>query len=84
MGICRNEDRAKCAVPVRKRTQIQGCCLEKKASTPLYQRVLMVLIVLILVVGLISVVASLRSFEPGPSSGGRVWSEEHQHWHDAP
>jgi hypothetical protein len=59
------------------------CCIEKTSSMSLRQKLLFALIVLILLGGLIMAVASFRSLEPG-SGSNRVWSEEHQHWHDAP
>ncbi len=55
------------------------CCLGKNAIIPLYQKLLLVMIGLILVVSSVIVVISLRNHEP--SSAGLIWSEEHQHWH---
>jgi len=43
----------------------KSCCLDKKTSTPLYQRLLIALIALVMAGGVISVFASLRSIEPG-------------------
>ena len=59
------------------------CCLGKEAAMPLYQKLLIALLALILVGGLLQVVSSLRNHEPGAGGqqGGKVWSEEHQHWH---
>jgi hypothetical protein len=56
------------------------CCLDKKYSMPLHQKLLFILIVLIVGGGLIMAIASFSAHEPG-SGTRRVWSEEHQHWH---
>ncbi len=58
------------------------CCLAKSAAMPQQYKLLIALIVLIFVVGIIMAVSTFVSHDsvtgPGP---GRVWSEEHQHWH---
>jgi hypothetical protein len=62
----------------------KNCCLSKEAETPWQQKLLMVVLVLILIGGVLAIFASIRSVEPGASSSstaGKVWSEEHQHWH---
>jgi hypothetical protein len=79
MKIGRNEP-----CPCGSDRKYKNCCLVKNGSTPLYQRLLVALIVLIMAGGVISLLVSMRSIQPGSSSGGRVWSEEHQHWHNAP
>jgi len=47
------------------------------------QKLLIVLFVLVMLIGLISVFGAFRPHESsgsGPGQG-KVWSEEHQHWH---
>jgi len=56
------------------------CCLDKQSSSTVFQKLLALLVALIIVGGLIGVVMAFRSHEPS-SGPGRVWSEEHQHWH---
>jgi len=46
----------------------------------MYQLVLGALFVLIIVVGLVFAFGAFRSHESSPGVG-KVWSEEHQHWH---
>jgi len=58
----------------------KNCCLGKKSATPISQILLGILFALIIVGGLIALFSAFRSYEPS-SSEGRVWSEEHQHWH---
>jgi hypothetical protein len=57
------------------------CCLGKNAVMPLYQKLLLAMIGLIVVVSSVIVVTSLRNHEP--SSARPIWSEEHRHWHRA-
>jgi hypothetical protein len=64
------------------------CCLDKKRSPSIYQKLLLAVVILILAGGLIRAFVSFRGLEPGPGPGqspgqgqGKVWSEEHQHWH---
>ncbi len=60
----------------------KNCCLRKEAVTPLGQKLLGALIVLMLAGGAIAAVVSLVKEEGvGPR---QVWSEEHQHWHTVP
>ncbi len=58
----------------------KNCCLDKKTSMTVFQKLLAVLFVLIIGGGLIAVVSAFRSQEPS-SGPAKVWSEEHQHWH---
>lgn len=58
----------------------KNCCLDKKSATPVSQILLATLFGLIIVGGLIGLFSAFRSYEPS-SGQGRVWSEEHQHWH---
>ncbi len=46
-------------------------------------RVVASLVTIILVGGLIVFLTSVDEYDPGATSAtaGRVWSEEHQHWH---
>ena len=81
MKIGRNEP-----CPCGSGRKYKHCCLDKKRSTPLYQKLVIALIVVILLGGLIQALAFFRSSDPGASRGpgpgqGKVWSEEHQHWH---
>ena len=51
---------------------------------PLIYKLLIALAVLIFLAGIIVAVGTFVSNEPVTGSGpgpGRVWSEEHQHWH---
>lgn len=59
------------------------CCLQKEVETPVRQKLLRALIVVILCGG---AVAALMSFLQRETGNGprRVWSEEHQHWHTLP
>jgi hypothetical protein len=58
----------------------KNCCLGKKSATSVSQILLGILFALIVVGGLIALFSAFRSYEPS-SGEGRVWSEEHQHWH---
>ena len=44
------------------------------------QKLFLALVVLLFAGGLLAAVVSFKNHEPS----GRVWSEEHQHWHPAP
>ncbi len=59
------------------------CCINKQGKRPVYSTLLLVFGGVILLVSFVLVVQSIRNFEP---SGGskQVWSEEHQHYHQAP
>ena len=60
------------------------CCRNKSASMPLSQKLLIALLGFILVGGLMIGIATMKSNDGhmGPDAGkGRVWSDEHQHWH---
>lgn len=63
----------------------KNCCLNKEAETPLRQKVLLALILLIVAGGVLAAIVSFIRTEPGSGAAGRrVWSEEHQHWHTEP
>lgn len=78
MKIGRNEP-----CPCGSGRKYKHCCLDKQQATPLYQKLFIGLLVLIMAGALIQVFASFRDFESGTvrQQGGKVWSEEHQHWH---
>lgn len=60
------------------------CCALKKDDTPLGMRIGVGLLAVVLLGGLVVFLTSIDDYEPGASStpgAGRVWSEEHQHWH---
>jgi len=60
------------------------CCLRKGGGLSMQMKLLMVLMGLIIGVTLIAVVVQVIGTARNPdasSSGRRVWSEEHQHWH---
>ena len=64
--------------------KFKNCCRNKSVSMPLSQKLLIALLGLILVGGLAIGIATIKSNKghTGLDSGkGRVWSEEHQHWH---
>jgi hypothetical protein len=45
------------------------------------QKLLIALFALVMLVGLIAVFGAFRSHEAAGPGQGKVWSEEHQHWH---
>lgn len=60
------------------------CCLKKGGGMSLQMKLLMAFMGLILAATLIAVLLQVigTARDPGLSSSGkRVWSEEHQHWH---
>jgi hypothetical protein len=79
MKIGRNEP-----CPCGSGKKYKNCCLAKKSSTPLAQKLLVTVFILLIIFGLIAFITAIRSYEPSSSTGqgqGQVWSEEHQHWH---
>ena len=58
------------------------CCLSRNSSWSRNQKLIFSSIVLLLIGVAILIVLTIRDFQPGQS--GRVWSEEHQHWHTVP
>ena len=77
MKIGRNEP-----CPCGSGKKYKNCCLAKKSSTPLAQKLLVTVFILLIIFGLIAFITAIRSYEPSSSAGpGQVWSEEHQHWH---
>ena len=62
----------------------KNCCHNKSAAMPLSQKLLIALLGFILVGGLMIGIATMKSNDGhmGLDAGkGRVWSDEHQHWH---
>lgn len=58
------------------------CCALKKGKTPLGLRIVATVVTVILLGGLIVFLTSVDDYDPGAvSTGGRVWSEAHGHWH---
>ena len=77
MKIGRNEP-----CPCGSGKKYKNCCLAKKSSTPLAQKLQVTVFILLIIFGLIAFITAIRSYEPSSSAGGgQVWSEEHQHWH---
>ena len=62
----------------------KNCCRNKSAAMPLSQKLIAALVGLILIGGLIIGIATMTGSKDhmGLDAGkGRVWSDEHQHWH---
>ena len=60
----------------------KNCCLLKQDNAmSVSQKLLIVLFVLVMLIGLISVFGAFRPHESSGPGQGKVWSEEHQHWH---
>ncbi len=57
------------------------CCLNKVQTTPITQKLLLVFVILFLGAGALAAFLSLRGDGNTGDGQGRVWSEEHQHWH---
>ena len=56
------------------------CCVAAaQAGMPMRDRVLIALVGLGLAAGVVALVVNLVGYEAPPQ---RVWSEEHQHWHE--
>ena len=77
MTIGRNE-----ACPCGSGLKYKKCCLGKNATRTVLHTLLLAFCGVILLVCIVLVIKSIRDYEP---SGGskRIWSEEHQHWHQA-
>ncbi len=77
MTIGRNE-----ACPCGSGLKYKKCCLNKQGKRPVLHALLLAFGGVILLVCIVLVIKSIRNFEP--SSGSKqVWSEEHQHYHQA-
>lgn len=60
----------------------KNCCMNKAREMPFYKKLLIGLLAVIMAGGLFRMIVSFRSMEPGAGPApGKVWSEEHQHWH---
>ena len=59
------------------------CCLNKERAMPIRQKLVLAVAAIMLLGGLVATIVAYRTAEPGAGSQ-RVWSEEHQHWHNAP
>jgi hypothetical protein len=59
------------------------CCLKRKPALPLSQRLLIAVIAVVVGGGLVLGLTALLNDEHlgVPAEQGKVWSEEHQHWH---
>ncbi len=78
MSIGRNEP-----CPCGSGLKYKKCCINKQGKRPVYYTLLLIFGGMILLVSFVLVVQSIRNFEQ--SSGSKqVWSEEHQHYHQAP
>ena len=68
--------------PCESGKKYKHCCLVKQDNAmSSQQKLLMVLFALVMLAGLAAVVGAFRSHEAAGPGQGRVWSEEHQHWH---
>jgi len=60
----------------------KNCCLVKPDNAmSVTQKLLIALFALIMLIGLVGVFSAFRSHEAAGPGPGKVWSEEHQHWH---
>ena len=58
------------------------CCAMKKTKTPVALRIVVAVVAVFLIGGLIVFLTNIDDYDPNASStAGRVWSEEHGHWH---
>lgn len=56
------------------------CCLKKKAATPTAQKLLIATLALLLAGAIFAIISTATADGPQDMQG-KVWSEEHQHWH---
>lgn len=63
----------------------KNCCLQKTVSSrvPLAHKVVFAVVGLAILATVVAMAVTIATHEPA-EDGGRVWSEEHQHWHDEP
>ena len=60
------------------------CCIEQeRGGIPLTQRLMLAGVGVLLLMAVGAIALTLSNDEPR-GSGERVWSEEHQHWHEVP
>ena len=77
MQVGRNEH-----CPCGSGKKFKRCCLNKQQAMPLSTKLLVGMILIILVSGLVTAVASFIGTDTSADPHqGKVWSEEHQHWH---
>ena len=58
------------------------CCALKKDKTPLGMRIAVAVVAVCLLGGLVVFLTSIDEYDPSAAStAGRVWSDEHGHWH---
>ena len=58
------------------------CCALKEAKTPVALRIVVAVVAVFLLGGLVVFLTNIDDYDPNASStAGRVWSEEHGHWH---
>jgi hypothetical protein len=78
MSVGRNDP-----CPCSSGKKYKQCCLNKTLGWSLQNKIMLSLGGVILLVCIVLTIRSIRNFEGGsfPTSN-RVWSEEHQHWHD--
>lgn len=71
--------------PCGSNKKYKNCCLDKQAANTVTQKLMWVVLVLVAAVSLVLIVVSIRSHDSTSQGGtGRVWSDEHQHWHRSP
>ena len=82
MSVGRNEP-----CPCGSGNKHKHCCAGKRERTP-QSMWTTALVALVLLGGLFLASVTLLQDDPDPgtdgATNGRVWSEEHGHWHDAP
>ncbi len=58
------------------------CCANKEAKTPMALRIVAAVVAVFLIGGLVVFLTNIDDYDPhANTTGGRVWSEEHGHWH---
>ncbi|MBD08161.1 MAG: hypothetical protein CMD70_05520 [Gammaproteobacteria bacterium] len=70
--------------PCGSKKKYKKCCFLKRDNMSISMRIVVGVVATILTGGLIVFLTSVDEYDPGASSSataGRVWSEEHQHWH---
>ncbi len=62
--------------------KFKKCCALKKARTPIGLRIVVAVVAIFLIGGLVVFLTNIDDYDPDASaSAGRVWSEEHGHYH---
>ena len=58
------------------------CCATKEAKTPIGLRIVAAVVAVFLIGGLVVFLTNIDDYDASATPGpGRVWSEEHGHWH---